>query len=579
MKSYGKMSLQTTSLPLDIRGKIVQKERTDWHIRAEPHVAMRMKRLFDKIAKEQTGVLKISDTIENARDLLWFLERYPMDVTPLEYLEARSAEHQKLSDSVGRILSGDYTPSEFELAHPPRLYQRQAADMALNVQSLLLCDDTGVGKTVSAICLLCDLRTLPALVVCLPHLQIQWEKELRRFIPRLRTHIVKKGQPYPLDRFRGKAIPHPDVLIMNYHKLAGWADELAGFVKLVIYDEVQELRHHTTYRYTAAQTIAASVPFRLGMSATPIYGWGGEFFSIADSIRPGALGSREEFIREWCAGSSEEKPKVTDPVRFGLHLRDQGLLLRRTRKDVGRELPAVQKIIHTIDADTAALDRIGDTAAELARIILASSEKQRGDKLNASERLSNVLRQATGIAKAPFVADFVKLLLESESSILLYGYHREVYTIWESAFKDFRPAWFTGTEDAREKDRQLKRFLNRETQLMIMSLRAGAGTDGMQAVCRTVVVGELDWAPPIHEQAVSRIDRDGQSDPVTAYFLVSDEGSDPIIAEVNGWKLMQQQQIRDPKEVAAATPLVTTADPNHIKRLAEDFLRRRQLTQ
>lgn len=579
MKTYGQMSLHTTYSTVDISGKKVQKKSTNWYIQADPHVVMKLKRVFEKVAKEQTGTIKISDTAENARDLLWFISRYPLEVTPLEHLQARAEEYDRLSARVESILSADYTPSEFALTYPPRAYQRQAADMALHTRSLLLCDDTGVGKTISAICMLCDPRTLPAVVVCLSHLQIQWEQELKRFIPRLRVHIVKKGQPYPLDRFRGRPVPIPDVLVMSYSKLAGWADELARFAKLAIYDEVQELRHHTTFRYAAAQTLAANVPFRLGMSATPIYGWGGEFFSIADAIRPGTLGSRDEFIREWCAGSSEDKPRVKDPIRFGLHLRDQGLLLRRTRKDVGREMPAVQKIIHTIDADVSALARVEDTAAELARIILASGEKQRGDKLNASERLSNVLRQATGIAKAVFVADFVKLLLESEPSVVLYGYHREVYSIWESMFKDIKPAWFTGTEDPKEKDRQLKRFLNRETPLMIMSLRAGAGTDGMQAVCRTVVVGELDWAPPIHEQAVSRIDRDGQREPVTAYFLVSEQGSDPIIAEVNGLKLMQQQQIRDPQDTTGIAPAVTTTNPNHIRMLALDVLRRRQLTQ
>ena len=50
---------------------------------------------------------------------------------------------------------------------------------------------------------------------------------------------------------------------MNYHKLAGWADELAGFVKLVIYDEVH-LLPAPIFRLTADLQSRR----RLGLTAT-----------------------------------------------------------------------------------------------------------------------------------------------------------------------------------------------------------------------------------------------------------------------------------------------------------------------
>lgn len=71
---------------------------------------------------------------------------------------------------------------------------------------------------------------------------------------------------------------------------------------------------------------------------------------------------------------------------------------------------------------------------------------------------------------------------------------------------------------------------------MIMSLRAGQGIDGLQKVCRTVVLGELDLSPAVHTQFCGRIFRDGQLDPVMAYFLLADYGADPVIADVLGIK-------------------------------------------
>src|SRR3546814_16482570 len=78
-------------------------------------------------------------------------------------------------------------------------------------------------------------------------------------------------------------------------------------------------------------------------------------------------------------------------------------MLRRTRAEVGRELPALTKIPHTIDADTAVLEKAEGDAERLARIILAHNERFRGEKMNAAGEFDALIRQATGVAQAPFV--------------------------------------------------------------------------------------------------------------------------------------------------------------------------------
>ena len=104
---------------------------------------------------------------------------------------------------------------------------------------------------------------------------------------------------------------------------------------------------------------------------------------------------------------------------------------------------------------------------------------------------------------------------------------------------------------------------------MLISLRAGAGIDGLQHVCSTVVFGELDWSPGVHEQCIGRVHRDGQTEPVMAYFLISDHGSDPIVSEVLGVKREQIEGVRNPGE-----HLVERVDigENQLRRLAQQFL-------
>lgn len=553
-------------------------ERPAWVIQCEPHVSLRLKRVFDRVNKGDVGEVLLAATAETARELEWFIQRFPLEVQgkdAKDFLKHGTREQVRREAAVAELLAADYQPPEFQMNVPPREYQRRAADMFLRMRNLLLADDVGLGKTASALTAFTDKRTLPAVVVTLTHLPRQWQRELARFLPGLRVHVAKKATPEDVTRGRGgRKLPWPDVLVLNYHKLSGWAETLVNAgVRTVVFDECQELRRGPdSEKYRAAHFLAQRVNFVIGLSATPIYNYGGEMFHVLDCIKPGVLGTREEFSREWCTGV-EDKLSFKDPRAFGTYLRDAGLMLRRTRVDVGRELPSLTRDIHTVEADTRVLDEVEDKAAELARIILAQGGVKPEDRLQASGELSWRLRQATGISKAPFVAEFVRMLVENGERVLLYGWHHEVYSIWRERLKEYSPAIFTGQESPTQKEAEAQRFKSGQTPILIMSLRAGAGLDGLQHCCRTVVFGELDWSPGVHEQACGRVHRDGQTDPVMAYFLVSDSGSDPVVADVLGIKRDQMEGIRDPQ--ASLMERLET-DENRVRRLAESFLKNRR---
>lgn len=553
----------------------VKLDGKTWIIETEPQVALRIKRVFQKINKNQYDKLTLSASAENTRELSWFIQRYPLEISPLdrERMNELCEEHSQVENIVAKVMSGEYDPPSFDMAIQPREYQRTAAFLAMKTGRLLIGDDLGLGKTATSICVFTDPSNLPALVVTLSHLPKQWEREINKFIPGLRTHIVKKGTPYDICRgSKGEKTLFPDVIITNYHKLSGWAETLAGVVKCVVYDEVQELRRPESQKYGAACHISEKASLKIGLSATPIFNYGGEIHSVISAIEPGCLGSKDEFMREWCDSYMTDKPKIQDPRAFGSYLRENGLMIRRTRSEVGRELEPLIKIPHSIEANPEALSKIEDSAAELAKIILSQQTFKKGVKMQASEQLSNLLRQATGLAKAPYVADFVRMILESEDSVLLLGWHREVYDIWAAKLADFHPVMYTGSESEAEKNESKRRFIDGESRVMMMSLRSGAGLDGLQNKCRTVVFGELDWSPGAMDQCIGRIHRDGQKDSVMAYFLLSDYGSDPVMADIIGVKRSQMEGIRDPTaDLIEASQSVD----NDLKKLAESFLRER----
>lgn len=63
-------------------------------------------------------------------------------------------------------------------------------------------------------------------------------------------------------------------------------------------------------------------------------------------------------------------------------------------------------------------------------------------------------------------------------------------------------------------------------------------------------------------------------EPVMAYFLVTDVGSDPIVADVLGIKLEQSEGVRDPD---AELIEKLEIDEQHIRRLAENYLAQREV--
>jgi SWI/SNF-related matrix-associated actin-dependent regulator 1 of chromatin subfamily A len=149
------------------------------------------------------------------------------------------------------------------------------------------------------------------------------------------------------------------------------------------------------------------------------------------------------------------------------------------------------------------------------------------------------MRQATGVSKAPYVAAFVKMLLEAGEAVVLYGYHHDVYEIWMEELSSFKPVRVTGLETNNQKEQAKEKFINGETNLIIISLRAAAGIDGLQNRANINVFGELDWSPGIHSQCEDRTHRMGQKDSVISYYLVCGNGSDEQMMEALGFKTAQ----------------------------------------
>lgn len=535
-----------------------------WQITdVEPHVAIKLKALFPRIQRATVAPFNLIGGGSLDADLVWFLHRYPLQMSEADRsaLDRGNDLYGELQTDVLRILGNNWKPSQqirFKNNRQPYGYQQRNAEMARRLGRLLIMDDIGLGKTISALTAIADPAFLPAAVVAQAHLPDQWAEDYIEPFTNMSSHIIGGTRPY--------ALPPADIYLFKYSNIRGWIDFLQqGLFKSVIFDEMQELR---TGAYTdkgrAAQVLIQRARLKIGLTASPVYNYGDEIWQLCQFLEADALGPLADFLREWGGGSR----KITNPSALGAHLRELNMAVRRLEDDpeVNQQQPPPNVIVETIPYDEDVVAECEDLARQLALKVTKGGFHEQG---LAAREFDNLMRHTTGVAKAKFVAAYVRMLLEGGRKVIVAGWHREVYEIWNRELADFNPVMYTGSETPARKKKSKRAFIDGDTDLMFLSLRSGTGLDGLQDVCHTAVVGELDWSPEIHRQFFGRLRRPGQRQQVDAIYLVTDGGSDPTLVDVCGVKASQARGIRDP--FAPAEQQVS--DTSRIKALAEAFLR------
>jgi superfamily II DNA or RNA helicase len=538
---------------------------------AEPHVMQRLRKVFDtaKSRFEQGAYthrpIAFPITLSACRDLLWLMSRYDFDCEPetLDLIKEKSEEHDRIvksvstadSDSTYRA-SADALPLALEL----RPHQVKFKNMFGLVRRMLLADKIGAGKTASALSVLVEPQARPAIIVVPSHLCTQWEREAKRFLPGIRTHVIRGFKNYPL--------PNVDVVITGYNRLSPWQDALlakAPVFKTVIFDEAHELRHQGTAKRDLATSLSRRAQYVLGLSGTPIFNMGAEIWSVLDCIKPNCLGAFEDFESEWCSNGA-----VVEPSILNSYLKKHGLMLRRTDIEAGLTVQEPSKVVITIDADLEKLKEIEDVAKALALSVLSGNV---GEESESARQFDFKLRHATGVSKARPVAEFVKLVLEQEEKVVIAGWHRDVYITLLRELARYKPVMYTGSESAKEKDKAIKDFIEGDARVFIISLRSGAGIDGLQRVCSTMVFAELDWSPHVTDQVVGRLAREGQARHVNAFYLTVADGSDPYMMSVIGTKRSQHDGLVEGKEGEAELLADAGLGRDRVRAMAASYLK------
>lgn len=415
-----------------------------------------------------------------------------------------------------------------------RPYQRQGADFTVwachAFGGAVLADDMGLGKTLQVIAALTALRArmdtppAPSLVICPASVAHNWQREVRRFAPMLRTAVLERGTQ------RKEILGHAqqyDLIVLNYALARRDAALLEKHEWLLVcVDEAQAIKNPDSATALTLKRLRAA--FRIALTGTPVENKLLDLWSILDFTAPGVLPGRRAF---------EQNVRSGDPSLLFRVLRAKlrPLLIRRLKTEVAPELPP--RIEERRDCEMTPAQRKSYLAElQRARDMLKAS---RDKKMTGKDRFQMLavltrLRQiccdpalvgidGCGSGKTDTMMEIVEELLEAGHKTLIFSQFVRMLERLKDTMKKKHIPHRMLTGETRDRRELVDAFENDpEPGVFLISLKAG-GT-GLNLVSASyVILFDPWWNPAVEAQAIDRAHRIGQDKTVVAYRLVTED--------------------------------------------------------
>jgi superfamily II DNA or RNA helicase len=514
--------------------------------------------------KELTALLSSSGRYAEVRGKLFDVEALRMRRTLLSELNDRRrtgmASLVALHDEIHEAFGDVALPEEVEQLRerlrnfegipsiePPeavgailRDYQRRGLDFLEYLRSFkfggILADEMGLGKTLQVISQLLHRKQVdgaaPSLVIAPTSVTHTWENEIARFAPELSTLRLQSGAERAT---RYAQLEDFDVIITSYALARLDAEQLERFnFRTLILDEAQNAKNPGSQIAKVVRNLRAD--HRLALTGTPVENSLRDLWSIFAFVEPGLLGSEASFRRRFENPIAEGDEVAANRLRSRL----EPFVLRRTKEDVARELPA--RTEQVLDCDLSPLQRrLYRGIAEAARRdVIAHIDGENGIEgatvhvLAALTRLRQVCAHPGLILPEyidePEASGKFDAFMETVEEVLSGGHKVLVFSAFASMLKIMRAAmqkreinygYLDGSTKDRDRQAEVERFMSADgPPVFLCSLKAG-GVGLTLTAADYVILYDPWWNPAVERQAIDRTHRIGQTRPVTAYRMVT----------------------------------------------------------
>lgn len=481
----------------------------------------------------------------------------------------RLANWELIAPLLKAFETGGGGKASMELPKPPlkdriapagsELMQHQAEFLAAVTSGhrrFLLADEPGLGKTAQSLLAASVANAYPLLVVAPNVVKMNWAREARKWTPGRKVTVIT-GDGQGVD-------PFADIFIINYDILDRHLNWLTGFgFQGMVVDEAHMIKNVSSQRsrnvLLLAERIAATAsnisPLLIALTGTPLINDIDDFRAIwrflgwIDADKPGsALLAKLESTGLTPADNAFYPAARQAVIDLGI--------VRRRKAEVAKDLPAKRVIDMPVELSDDVAPDIRAAERQLAdklysQFALLKSGKL-GAKLSDEQLMRTVCMQELdsdgdtsgtnvfamvrqlGLAKVELAVDYTAQLARSVGKVVFFAKHVEVMdrAIAEFQAREIGVAAIRGNQSAAVRQEQIDLFQkDSSVQVIVCSLTAAGVGVNLQA-SSNVVLAELSWTDAEQTQAIDRVHRIGQDEPVTAWRIVAAQTVDQRIAEL-----------------------------------------------
>lgn len=424
-------------------------------------------------------------------------------------------------------------------------------------RQFLLADEPGLGKTAQSVLAASIAQAYPLLVVVPNVVKINWAREVELWTPG-RSVTVIHGDGNDLNAFA-------DVFVINYEILDRHIEWMArfGFQGMVI-DEAHFIKNLTSQRSQNVLSLAETIrtetedPLLIALTGTPLINEVEDFDAIwrflgwideegpQDDLRSrleqiGLTPADRNFypaarrtvidmgmVRRLKADVAKDLPgrRVADmPVELDNELGDS---IRAAERELGQRLAAKYQAL----MEHQGKDVHTDVDHDLMRIV-AQRELEASKGAKSSENVFTMVRKI-GQAKAILASDYTEQLVRSVGKVVFFAKHIDVMDTAEEYFAEhgLKTVSIRGEQSSTARQKAIDDFTNDpDVSVAVCSLTA-AGVGLNLHAASNVVLAELSWTAAEQAQAIDRVHRIGQEQPVTAWRILAAHTLDTKIAEL-----------------------------------------------
>src|SRR5438309_10934471 len=458
------------------------------------------------------------------------------------------AERIALVPGFDRLITLDANAIK-ELPHQVDVAQRVLRQMGGRA---ILADEVGLGKTIEASIIYKELaiRGLArrALILTPASLVGQWQGELaEKFFERFDAPT----DPDDWQRVT-KAIVSHDRARSRRH-----AEEiLRHHWDLVIVDEAHKIKSHRGATYQFIERIERD--FILLLTATPLQNDLRELYNLVTLLRPGQLGTWEEFKSEHLVSGDRRQPRDPEALRTLTH--EVMIRTRRSSVALDLDLPPRRPRHPEVKLTRAEADLYQRTTEFLRRLYregfiqpaeqeetedgkrrrrptkkgilqlavihlrqrlcssaraLAESLEHLGEAERISPEYRTIARQlaqrARRIKTHAKLDVLTKVLKETPDRVVVFSDHRPTIQLIEERVTQLgrKPIVYWGAHSTSERGTRIRAF-HPDPPSVLIATRAGSEGRNLQ-FCNVLVNYDLPWNPMVVEQRIGRLHRIGQT--------------------------------------------------------------------